>query len=91
MPSHRFDALAFIEDLPAQRVLALYPEARPWVHSLRLIVARDAEAYRYLHESIRRFPTQRELARRMREAGFAKVTWRDMTLGVVALHAGWRI
>jgi demethylmenaquinone methyltransferase/2-methoxy-6-polyprenyl-1,4-benzoquinol methylase len=55
------------------------------------IVARDAESYRYLHESIRRFPSQRELARRMREAGFANVAWRDMTLGVVALHSGWRI
>jgi hypothetical protein len=29
MTRHRFDALAFVEDLPAQRVLALYPEARP--------------------------------------------------------------
>ena len=55
------------------------------------IVARDAESYRYLHESIRRFPTQRDLARRMREAGFERVGWRNMTLGVVALHTGWRI
>jgi demethylmenaquinone methyltransferase/2-methoxy-6-polyprenyl-1,4-benzoquinol methylase len=55
------------------------------------IVARDAESYRYLHESIRRFPAQRELARRMREAGFERVAWRNMTLGVVALHSGWRI
>jgi demethylmenaquinone methyltransferase / 2-methoxy-6-polyprenyl-1,4-benzoquinol methylase len=55
------------------------------------IVARDADSYRYLHESIRRFPPQRELARRMRDAGFANVAWRDMTLGVVALHSGWRV
>ena len=54
-------------------------------------VARDAESYRYLHESIRRFPPQRELARRMREAGFERVAWRNMTLGVVALHSGWRL
>jgi demethylmenaquinone methyltransferase/2-methoxy-6-polyprenyl-1,4-benzoquinol methylase len=54
-------------------------------------VARDAESYRYLHESIRRFPPQHELARRMREAGFERVAWRNMTLGVVALHSGWRI
>ena len=46
---------------------------------------------RYLHESIRRFPPQRELAARLRKAGFANVAWRDMTLGVVALHSGWRI
>ena len=55
------------------------------------LVARDAESYRYLHESIRRFPPQRELADRMRRAGFARVAWRNMTLGVVALHSGWRI
>src|SRR5262245_3550364 len=55
------------------------------------LVAGDAESYRYLDESIRRFPPQRELARRLRQAGFANVTWRDMTLGVVALHGGWRI
>jgi len=55
------------------------------------LVARDADSYRYLHESIRRFPSQRELARRMRAAGFANVGWRDMTLGVVALHSGWRV
>ena len=54
-------------------------------------MARDAESYRYLHESIRRFPPQRELGDRMRRAGFAKVAWRNMTLGVVALHSGWRI
>jgi demethylmenaquinone methyltransferase/2-methoxy-6-polyprenyl-1,4-benzoquinol methylase len=55
------------------------------------LVAGDAESYRYLHESIRRFPAQRALAERLRQAGFANVSWRDMTLGVVALHGGWRI
>ena len=55
------------------------------------LVAHDAESYRYLHESIRRFPPQRELAERLRRAGFAQVAWRNMTLGVVALHSGWRI
>ena len=55
------------------------------------VVARDADSYRYLHESIRRFPRQRDLAQRMQGVGFASVAWRDMTLGVVALHSGWRI
>lgn len=54
-------------------------------------VAKDEESYRYLHESIRRFPPQPELARRMKQAGFVNVSWRDMTLGVVALHSGWRV
>ena len=55
------------------------------------IVARDAESYRYLHESIRRFPPQRELARRMKQAGFGNVAWRNLTMGVVAIHSGWRL
>jgi demethylmenaquinone methyltransferase/2-methoxy-6-polyprenyl-1,4-benzoquinol methylase len=55
------------------------------------VIARDAESYRYLHESIRRFPPQHELARRMRAAGFGNVSFRNMTMGVVALHTGWRL
>ena len=55
------------------------------------VVARDSESYQYLHESIRRFPPQRELAERMRQVGFFNVSWRNLTMGVVALHGGWRI
>jgi demethylmenaquinone methyltransferase/2-methoxy-6-polyprenyl-1,4-benzoquinol methylase len=55
------------------------------------IVAGDSEAYRYLHESIRRHPPQERLAAMMVEAGLARATWRDMSGGIVALHSGWRI
>jgi demethylmenaquinone methyltransferase/2-methoxy-6-polyprenyl-1,4-benzoquinol methylase len=55
------------------------------------VIARDSESYQYLHESIRRFPPQAELADRMKTAGFSNVSWRDMTLGVVAMHTGWRV
>lgn len=55
------------------------------------MVAGDGEAYRYLVESIRRFPPQPELADTMRAAGFGQVTWRDLTGGIVALHSGWRL
>jgi demethylmenaquinone methyltransferase/2-methoxy-6-polyprenyl-1,4-benzoquinol methylase len=54
-------------------------------------VAGDAEAYRYLVESIRRFPDQRSLARMMTAAGFARVSFTNFTGGVVALHQGWAI
>jgi demethylmenaquinone methyltransferase/2-methoxy-6-polyprenyl-1,4-benzoquinol methylase len=54
-------------------------------------VARDEEAYRYLAESIRRFPPQEELAALMRRAGFARVSWRDLSGGIAAIHSGWRI
>ncbi|WP_291295926.1 class I SAM-dependent methyltransferase [Elioraea sp.] len=54
-------------------------------------VARDEEAYRYLAESIRKFPPQEELAAMMREKGFARVTWRDLSGGIAAIHSGWRL
>ena len=86
---HYVDALTNSEGTPIGRLYDAYSSrALPFFGR---VVARDAEAYRYLHESIRRFPPQRELARRMRERGFANVAWRDMTLGVVALHSGWRV
>ena len=90
-PGGRFYCLEFskVTSAPIGRVYDAYSErALPFFGR---IVAKDAESYRYLHESIRRFPSQRALAERMRKAGFANVAWRDMTLGVVALHSGGRI
>jgi demethylmenaquinone methyltransferase/2-methoxy-6-polyprenyl-1,4-benzoquinol methylase len=54
-------------------------------------VAGDEESYRYLVESIRRFPPQEELARRFAAAGFERVTWRNLSGGIAALHWGWRV
>lgn len=59
----------------------------PW---LGRVVARDEAAYRYLAESIRRFPDQQDLAERMRCAGFEKVAWRNLSAGIAAVHSGWR-
>ena len=59
----------------------------PW---LGRVVARDEAAYRYLAESIRRFPDQQDLAERMRGAGFEKVAWRNLSAGIAAVHSGWR-
>ena len=90
-PGGRFLCLEFskVTSAPIGRAYDAYSERA--LPLLGRVIARDAESYRYLHESIRRFPSQRELARRMGEAGFERVGWRNMTLGVVALHTGWRI
>nr|WP_243753027.1 class I SAM-dependent methyltransferase [Leucobacter ruminantium] len=48
-----------------------------------------SEAYRYLNESIEAWPDQDELARWMREAGFERVAYRNLTFGIVALHRGF--
>ena len=58
--------------------------------ALGRLVANDADSYRYLAESIRQHPPQEELARMMQEAGFARVRFRDLTAGVVAIHSGVR-
>ena len=55
------------------------------------VVTGDAQAYRYLVESIRRFPRPEAFAKAMRNAGFARVSFQRMTGGVVALHSGWRL
>ena len=54
-------------------------------------VAGDAQAYRYLVESIRGFPRPDAFAEMMRTAGFARVSFQRMTGGVVTLHSGWRL
>jgi len=55
------------------------------------LVTGDAESYRYLVESIRRFPPRAAFARMIGEAGFGRVTHRAMTGGIVAIHSGWKI
>lgn len=55
------------------------------------IVAGDDEPYRYLVESIRRFPGQEKFAAMIAAAGFSRVSYRNLSGGVVALHAGWKI
>ena len=90
-PGGRFYCLEFskVTTAPVARVYDAYSErALPFFGQL---IARDGESYRYLHESIRRFPPQHELAERMKRAGFGNVVWRNMTMGVVALHSGWRL
>jgi len=54
-------------------------------------VAGDRESYAYLVESIRRFPDQPALARRMTDAGLARVGWRNFSGGIVALHSARRL
>jgi demethylmenaquinone methyltransferase / 2-methoxy-6-polyprenyl-1,4-benzoquinol methylase len=52
--------------------------------------ARHPEAYTYLAESITDWPAQRELAGVIESAGWSAVRWRDLSLGVVAVHVARR-
>ncbi|MFZ1679777.1 MAG: bifunctional demethylmenaquinone methyltransferase/2-methoxy-6-polyprenyl-1,4-benzoquinol methylase UbiE [Rhizobiaceae bacterium] len=55
------------------------------------VVAGDAEPYRYLVESIAKFPSQPDFARMIRQAGFSRVAWRDYSGGIAAAHSGWKL
>jgi demethylmenaquinone methyltransferase/2-methoxy-6-polyprenyl-1,4-benzoquinol methylase len=61
------------------------------IPALGRAVAGDADAYRYLVESIRRFPRPQAFAEMMRTAGFARASFEVMSGGIVALHSGWRL
>jgi len=61
------------------------------IPTLGRMVTGDGEAYRYLVESIRRFPPPDAFAQMMRDAGFARVSFDRMAGGIVALHSGWRL
>jgi demethylmenaquinone methyltransferase/2-methoxy-6-polyprenyl-1,4-benzoquinol methylase len=54
------------------------------------LVVNDAEAYRYLAESIRLHPDQESLKQMMEHAGFERVEYFNLTAGVVALHRGYK-
>lgn len=55
------------------------------------IVANDRESYQYLVESIRNFPDQESFAAMIRAAGFEQVKYRNLSMGIAALHSGWKI
>ncbi|MBK0400007.1 bifunctional demethylmenaquinone methyltransferase/2-methoxy-6-polyprenyl-1,4-benzoquinol methylase UbiE [Limibaculum sp. M0105] len=90
-PGGRFLCLEFSQ-LPVPLMQKLYD-----AYSFNLIpamgqaVTGDRESYQYLVESIRRFPDQESFAAMIRAAGFGRVAYRNLSMGVVALHSGWRL
>src|ERR1700733_3632076 len=90
-PGGRFFCLEFSQ----VQVAALRPLYDAW--SFRVLpmlgrrIAHDEASYRYLAESIRTFPDQETLADMMRTAGFARVSVRNLSGGIVAMHSGWRL
>jgi demethylmenaquinone methyltransferase/2-methoxy-6-polyprenyl-1,4-benzoquinol methylase len=90
-PGGRFLCLEFSQvDLPGlDRIYELY--SVNVIPVLGRVVTGDAEAYRYLVESIRQFPKPAAFADMIRAAGFRRVTWQAMSGGIVTLHSGWRL
>ena len=55
------------------------------------LITGDRDSYQYLVESIRRFPEQETFAGMIRDAGFGQVKYRNLSMGIAALHSGWKI
>ena len=90
-PGGRFSCLEFSTvDVPG--LDALYDAySFNLVPAIGRMVVGDAEPYRYLVESIRRFPRPEPFAAMWHQAGFRRVSYRMMSGGIVALHNGWRL
>ena len=54
-------------------------------------IANDRDSYQYLVESIRNFPDQDTFASMIRDAGFEQVKYRNLSMGIAALHSGWKL
>lgn len=89
-PGGRFVILEFSTP-PSAVVRAVYGfysnRMLPFIGGL---ISGNRGAYRYLPESIARFPSAVELGDRMRAAGFTDVRWEPLTFGTVAIHVGTR-
>lgn len=55
------------------------------------VVANDRDSYQYLVESIRKFPDQESFATMIRAAGLGQVQYRNLSMGIAALHSGWKL
>ncbi|MBV8924696.1 MAG: bifunctional demethylmenaquinone methyltransferase/2-methoxy-6-polyprenyl-1,4-benzoquinol methylase UbiE [Bradyrhizobium sp.] len=61
------------------------------IPELGRVVTGDAESYRYLVESIRKFPKPATFADMIGAAGFSRASWQSLSGGIVAVHSGWRL
>lgn len=90
-PGGRFLALEFSKvDVPILDRLYDFHSFEV-IPRLGALTAGSAQPYEYLVESIRKFPDQATFAAMTSAAGFERVTFRNLTGGVAALHSGWKI
>lgn len=78
-----------VEEEPLKSLYNFYSFAA--IPTMGQIVANDRKSYRYLVESIRKFPKQERLCDIMREEGFSSVDFENITGGIVAIHNGYKL
>ena len=90
-PGGRLMVLEFSQ-LPSPMMQAAYD-----AYSFNLIprmgqlIANDRDSYQYLVESIRKFPDQETFLEMVKIAGFENAKYRNLSLGIAALHSGWKL
>ncbi len=85
-PDNHFDCVTIAFGL--RNVTHKEDALRSMLRVLKPVITNDSESYRYLAESIRMHPNQETLKSMMADAGFDRVTYHNMTSGIVALHRG---
>ena len=90
-PGGRFLCLEFshLDVALAQKIYDSY--SFTVIPAVGKVVTGDGQPYRYLVESIRMFPKQEAFATMISAAGFSRVSFRNLSGGIVAIHSGWRI
>lgn len=89
-PGGRFYCLEF-SHVGQPAVAKLYERySNTVIPRLGQAIAKDRDSYAYLVESIRKFPRQQELAKRLRAAGFEGIKVTDLSFGIAAIHQGWK-
>ena len=89
-PGGRFFCLEFSHVKNPLLSMAYDTYSRAFIPKMGEIIAKDSESYQYLIESIRKFPKQKELEKRMQSAGFAQTNHTDMSAGIVSIHQGFK-
>jgi demethylmenaquinone methyltransferase / 2-methoxy-6-polyprenyl-1,4-benzoquinol methylase len=90
-PGGRFMVLEFSQ-IPNPGLQWIYDQySFNIIPPLGKMIANDRDSYQYLVESIRKFPQQEVFAQMIRDGGFQNVKYRNLTLGIAALHSGWKI
>jgi demethylmenaquinone methyltransferase/2-methoxy-6-polyprenyl-1,4-benzoquinol methylase len=90
-PGGRFLCLEFSRVEVPLLDSAYYAFSDAVIPVLGRVVAGDAEPYRYLVDSIRKFPDQRRFARMIETAGFSRVQYRNLSGGIAAIHSGIKV
>lgn len=85
-PGGRFCCLEFsqVQDAVFDKMYQAF--SRHVIPTLGALIAQDRNSYQYLVESIRKFPTQAQLLRRLKDAGFDAVRFTNVTGGIAAIH-----